>query len=571
MPIKRLFLSRVETDFKPDLDIAAGPWCFVGSESLFPNWDDLPFPKAFSSPEEFHQGNLLTCRLANHLAWLQAEKMNALHGRTYSPSFWRDMQMVGLVYAAQLTWRAYRKIEKLVKQHRDTPLHVRVMGETPYWNFWKTNEFLRHAAFDPQFNYWLLSLIVKELAPPSWTLETAARETGADQIVVEGDRKEVAMKKRSPLRAYIGRLGFDHVEGTKFSRFVFIALINLLPKKPYIPKSFTADPDVFKIFTESFLKVLGTVIEHTAPQILFSGFTDLEREALTHKYYPGRLSVTHSVNVDESYQIINALAVENGERLIGNQHGGWVGTALTGTWSSEVDYTYEAYITWGWTHHQDFVVKALPLPSPKLSEIRDKHRFRNDDLVYVGTQMVIQNDRIDSRPSPTGWLAYRKMKCVFLEGLSEQPAAALLYRPYLRKQEALEDGSYLKKHFPHIRILEADLERAMLKCRLLVIDHPGTTFHRAMAANIPTVCFWDPKDWPMCRQAEPLFQTLRDNDMLFDDPQSAAGHINKIWNDVPGWWKGDKVQTARKNWTHLHARTSPIWWWHWLRAFCKLS
>ena len=43
----QLYLSEVNSNFKPERDYVLGPWCFVGREKEFPNWHELPYTDAF--------------------------------------------------------------------------------------------------------------------------------------------------------------------------------------------------------------------------------------------------------------------------------------------------------------------------------------------------------------------------------------------------------------------------------------------------------------------------------------------------------------------------------------------
>lgn len=570
MTARRLFLSRVAANFDPARDVAAGPWCFVGAENAFEGWEDLPFVDPFRGMQALKEADALTRRLANHLVFDWAERMNRRHGRDYSPTFWRNLTILWLVAAVQVTWRCYRNLELLVDRYRNESLIVRVTEGDPAWSTADVSDFMRLVTLDGHFAFWMGSLLLRGLAPKNWTLEPAPTETdtsrGIPRAAVGRDNWD-----RNPLGAFIGRLGFDHVTGTKFSRPFFAFLINILPRRPASGKVFGRDEAVLGAFPEGYLAGLQRFLEATLPTDLTDGFAAIEKEAKSYRYAPGRLTVTHASSVNTKFQLINAMAVEAGERVVGFQHGGWYGTAGVESWASESEYVHHAFITWGWSQQGSFYGRMVPLPAPMLAPLRNKHRFRDDQLIFVGTRMFIQNDRFDMRPSATGWIAYRKAKRAFVLGLSGTSRRSLIYRPYHRSPPILEDGAYFTRFFPDVPILEGSLNDHMLRCRLLVLDHPGTTLHLAMAANVPTVCYWQAGDWPLCPQAEVQFELLRQCGILFDSPAAAARHVNAIWSDVPGWWMSAPVQAARRSWAHCHARTSPVWWWHWARALWNLG
>ena len=147
----------------------------------------------------------------------------------------------------------------------------------------------------------------------------------------------------------------------------------------------------------------------------------------------------------------------------------------------------------------------------------------------------------------------------------------MLYRPYLRSINTIGDEEYIVRHFPKVSILRGEIHSQILGCRLLVLDHPGTTLNIAMAANIPTVLFWNRKHWPQCRQIDHLFEEFRAKEMLFDDPVCAARFIEKNWDDIASWWNSNAVQNLRNEWAYKYARTSNIWWLHWTLEIWRLA
>lgn len=570
-PFRRLFLSRIESDFDPARDIAAGPWCFVGNEENFEHWEDIKFTDAFARSENLIEADIQTRQLANHIALSWADRMNAQTDRNYSPVMWRNFLILWIVAATQTTWRCYRNIELLIARHADEPIQVEVLEESPDWQIQTMSDFMKLLTLNDDFNKWMSSLIVRQLAPENWTLSSSGLENSNTINSPNGASELSIHQNRNPLRAFIGRLGFDHVQGTKFIRPFFGLLIKFLPRHAATGKKFEANPAILDHFPKPYLAVLDKFLEMTLP-LDFSTHLKAHLESVEClKFHPGRLTITHAASVDIRNQLINVLSVEHGERVVGFQHGGWYGTAMAEAWSSESEYIYHAFITWGWTEQADYYGNMMPLPAPVLSHIRNAHHPRNDNLIFVGTRMVVQNDRFDSRPSSVRWLAYRKLKRQFINSLGNTTRASLKYCPYHRATPLLQDGDYMTRHFPNLPILEEPLHDAFQKCRLVILDHPGTTLNFIMAANTPTVCYWDPNDWPMCKQAEEYFMLLREAKILFDNPEDAAEHINEIWNDVPNWWESPNVQKARTMWQCQYALTSPIWWWHWAVGIWRLA
>lgn len=559
---RRLFTSRVEPDFDPQRDIAAGPWCFIGQEDIGCDWEELPYCNPFPDPESQVVADRDTRLLANHIAWSMADDLNKEHGTQYSSLFWRNNIIFWMITAVQANWRCYQNLNLLVSANRKESFVVPVLDDVPEWEFASLNDFTEALNGNISFNLWMSSALIRKLAPQHWRLVPITNDGQMKE------RRDIPQVMRVRNSEWLYRMGFGEVPGTKFSRPFFSAIISLLPRRPALRKPQAPNASILQSFPAPFLESLELFLKAIRPASFGKNFKAIEKEVLKLPYFKGRITVT-AFSEDALNQMVTALAIENGERIIGLQHGAWHGTALTAPWSGECEHTLEGVFTWGWKNQPSIPGTATPLPSPYLSFFCNKYRCSTSEIIFVGTKMMIQNDRLESRPYSKQWIEYRKMKLIFINHLSGDPHRNLRYKRYLRAEEVLQEGAYLEKHLPNLKMYSESLHKGILSCRLLVIDHPGTTLHMAMAANTPTICYWDPSSWPINPNTQPLFDDLMQAGILFTNPQSAAEKINAIWEDVPGWWQGASVQQARKNWSYLHARTSPIWWWHWIRALIR--
>ena len=102
----------------------------------------------------------------------------------------------------------------------------------------------------------------------------------------------------------------------------------------------------------------------------------------------------------------------------------------------------------------------------------------------------------------------------------------------------------------------------MLSCRLLVLDHAGTTLAQALAADIPFVLFWNPEVTSFTPEAEQLLEGFRSVGILHDTPEAAAEQVRRVWDTIPEWWATTK--DARAAWSEHHALTiegdvMPLW------------
>jgi putative transferase (TIGR04331 family) len=79
-----------------------------------------------------------------------------------------------------------------------------------------------------------------------------------------------------------------------------------------------------------------------------------------------------------------------------------------------------------------------------------------------------------------------------------------------------------------------------------VCTYPNTTFSEAMASGIPTILLYIPEFFETVPEADELIRILKKANILFNDPEKAAAHVNKVWNNVEEWWREGNVEKAKK-------------------------
>ena len=239
-------------------------------------------------------------------------------------------------------------------------------------------------------------------------------------------------------------------------------------------------------------------------------------------------------------------------------------------WRAEIEYRHHSYFSWGWDKQENYSGNIVPMPSPLLARFKNKHNQKKAVLLMVGTAAYPYLFRLSSGQHAVQIMKYRKEKVSFIRNLDIDVFRALLYRPYLNEAAVLNDLSYIENKFPGIAICSSNFHKEMLNCKLLILDHPGTTLCIAMAANVPTICFWDKNHWVMSKQAKPYFEAMKEVGMFFESGKSAADKVNEIWNDVKSWWSISDIQKARKDFCEKQANTSKYWRFKWAKELWKL-
>ena len=90
-------------------------------------------------------------------------------------------------------------------------------------------------------------------------------------------------------------------------------------------------------------------------------------------------------------------------------------------------------------------------------------------------------------------------------------------------------------------------KRTIIKSRIYVSTYNATTYLESLAIDVPTVSYWNPDHWELLAPAKPNFEELEKVKVLHRSPESAAMHIQIIWNGVRTWWKSIEVQEVIDN------------------------
>jgi putative transferase (TIGR04331 family) len=412
------------------------------------------------------------------------------------------------------------------------------------------------------FDHWLYSRIIENLCPTSWSKAYIEKSIGYDEIITPNiSWKESLYEKLFHNNRCKGIYGIGPM-----GRILFSILLAVKPQK------------LEKLDEEENCEVMETDIEwpfdfsNIINKTVPLSFKDLKLIACESRdYKPGKYNLIGALlYYDEKAKFRLGLAAQSEEKLICSQHGGSYGIAKVYSYPTEVEYKQYCFFSWGWNRQEDYPGNIIALSSPLLSRFANKHRQISSNLIFVGTRAHLSMFRIEAGPQPLQNVQYRNEKVQFLKGLEAHILRNTLYRPYFNDYGALKERSYLEKILPTLQYCEGALHEKALRCKLLIIDHPDTSFNIALAANIPTIAFWDKKAWPFCRQAIPYFEALEKAGILFESAQDASMKVNKIWNDVQGWWNQESIQKARKDWCYKYARTSKLWWWEWAKKLWKI-
>jgi len=543
----------------PDTHIAAGAWCFTGQEEHFPGWDCSserafplppdPFPNAQAVDAAAKAANGEVLRLID----VFGTRFNALHKKNLSARFWNMALGPVLLLAVHMLAERQKRVLDLIELHGNKALRVILLPDDVPFSFASSLEFMLHGVQNVLFNHYLYSRIVEAVAPPSWQLTyqpgTCLHQAG----LIAPQRRSLGKSLKETLRAGLLRLPFPHTKGFRLWQTLALSLAVQSNTRQNANRGLD-----FSLYCDEPLTwhfPAEQLISACIPQ-------DIRRAALPSFETPGKTDrpgplrgMSPAYSQDDGYRLHLAGLLERGCRLFSIQHGANYGN-LRSIGGLPFEYRQHAFFTWGWERHESAPSNARPLPHPLLASVANAHKERAPHLILAGTEMSSFSYRLKSRTQSKAMLAYRAAKLTYLRSVGETlgQEARVLYRPYFKTAGGLDDEAYILRHLPQTAICKGDLTTQLLGCRLLALDHYGTTLHMALAANVPTIAFWKNSDWGFDSESAWMLDILREAGILFETPQEAAARTTAIWPDVRGWWWDNVVQAARKLWLDRYAR-----------------
>ena len=545
-----IVLGNMPSNASPKTHIASGPWCFYNQEQKFKDWENT-FTFA---PEPLTNIDLLekAAKQAQTLCIAIIPKLKEFLSQSSSlpDSYWYTLLTPWAINMAKLIVERTYRVEAMISQWKDHSLTIQLLPKTCKFYFEDEASFVLHGSLGVTFNHWLFSRLLENICPTTWNKQYLP---SVEEIFKNHKNTNLISNVKSKLKSVHLKLLFPKLKGISIWQAIFFSLA-LLNNNSKQDNSIDLTSYI-KDSENTSLKLLCNPFD-LFKSVIPNSILNLSHPTKIDKCSKSHLRVASVVSYeDANYRQKLAIWKAQGNRLAYIQHGGNYGQVRFGCDIPIVEYNQHAFFTWGWDNHGKEKGNFIPMPYPQLSKIADLYTQKTNDLLFIGTEMSIYPYRLDSHPSPLQTLDYRHKKQIFLENLSDRILQNCLYRPYFNIPGTFTEAPWIKDKFPNLKISKGNLLPQMLGCRLLVIDHHGTTMLEAMAANIPMILFWNEKAWPLTDKCNEYLKLLKGANIWFSNPIDAAKHINYIWDNPISWWNSQNIQNIRQQFCKNYAFT----------------
>jgi putative transferase (TIGR04331 family) len=94
------------------------------------------------------------------------------------------------------------------------------------------------------------------------------------------------------------------------------------------------------------------------------------------------------------------------------------------------------------------------------------------------------------------------------------------------------------------------------QARIVLCTSIGTTYIETIHRDIPTVIYLDPTISPLKVEHAQIFESMEHSGILHFSAESAAEHINSVWDKVDEWWQSETVRDSITKFSNLFNRTA---------------
>ena len=265
---------------------------------------------------------------------------------------------------------------------------------------------------------------------------------------------------------------------------------------------------------------------------------------------PKTIFTTNSFDTDELFKVWAAHQIENGSKYIIGQHGGFYGTNKYTDSEMHENKTSDKYLTWGWSEF------ANQIPCMAFSVIGKLHGDwdRNGGLLLVQLHRDIRVLPWDGTKCFKEYLERQFTLCDLLPKNIRNQLIVRLHAAYINL--GWEEDIMWKQRFPSIHVDNGkkSIDELVSSSRLTIHTYTSTGILENLSRNIPTLCFWDQKRWPLRESALRAHDKLMKAGILHHSPESVANKVIEIWDGVEDWWNDSLVQESRVEFCEHYAR-----------------
>lgn len=565
--------------------IFLGEWCLLYSRrSAWKGVGGKVLDNPFRNSERLHEAFPYTNEIYERALILVGEALNTIHGTRYSNRYWRIVVGPWLYQYVTAVYDRYACLKAALDRYPD--LETIGLSEISFVTPSSMTEFVEFLLGD----FYNLQMYTRIFATLGKKFPCKSIQATRMNLQFKGNSNAWRFKFKNLFakiaEAFCTLLVSQPIvlRNSYFNRSIEIQLMlktagKMLPfwskvSDYALPQNISAarkNLQQISLGTSEFEKCLSSMLFLDIPTCYVEGYKTISTDA--ERLYPKKVKAIFSATAwyfDEHFKYWAAVSAERGALLLGTQHGGNYGGPTNVEVENHETAIVDCYYSWGW-ERADCAAKVIPMPASKLLG-REKIGASNGKSGVLWGATILPRYLYRLPYLPKHFYEYLSWQCRFAKTLTQEILSSIRLRPH-REDYGWDIIQRLNESIPSVPIETWDVpfQKSLLNCRLYVCDHLSTTFAEALAANKPTILFWNSQENELRHEAQPYYDLLRKNGILFDTPESAGEAVNQVYDDVETWWNNPERQNAVNIFCEQFARSSPDAIELWATEFKKIA
>lgn len=318
---------------------------------------------------------------------------------------------------------------------------------------------------------------------------------------------------------------------------------------------------------DEFEAVLSKILLSNIPVLFVEGFASFRSAVVNLSIHKSKAFYT--ANALYGNYIFKYYIAEHYKtiKILNGQHGGGYGIHFITATEEYEKSVVDIFYTSGWKKNES----TIPLAVPKFFSKECSLCISSDKILFTINEMPRYVYRLQFSPLASNYL-FETLNQIMAFLKHFQMRDKLLIRTYPQNLYGWDTNERIAEHFSDCFFddFSKPFEQMLRRARVFVTSGAHTTYLEALAANKPTVIFLSDKVFRFHPDVQPYFERLQDVNILHYSPESAAKHLNAVYEDVDTWWQSAEVQDARESFVEKYARSSPNWADEWVAEFNRV-
>lgn len=570
-------------DFKDDEEVLfLGEWCKLDKDRR--NWESLNYrvlPYHWDDREKLYQDYLIIEKIYERCLEDLSKELNSYHQTSYSVRYWRLVVGPWLKVFIETLYDKWLSISAA----RDSELVTGTTQVDTDDGFFCLKDFLEQAsAFQDEkyevYHAYLYSKIMsyldlfpKNVSKIKFSSSTKMGKLASIKLKLRnfliGAIKvgEIAMLDYPPKSLL--RMCFSFKKRPSLSH---LYPVNLENYQKYLDTKGRSSIHITPSASKNFDGLLAFILPKVLPVAYIEGYSALKKATFHLEKWNVKLILLGCwLYTKEEAKLWAADHVERGCSLAVYQHGGVYGTAKWSSFEEHERAVADNYLTWGWSDKRHFYSKTIPAASYKLSQHK-KHNGKEHGPLLICTN-VWSKYAYRMMASPVGPQIQQYIDWVvsIIDSLGRGFHDSVLVR--VNQSISSTMTKEITSNFDQVKVENqsaGSFIQSLARSRLAIFADNSTTFLESLSINCPTILCFDSKLWEIREEAAPYFEKLRNVGIFYDSVQSAAEHINTVFENPQRWWLDKEVQEARKLFCQQYAFNVGDWERHQSNLFKQL-